>query len=46
MINDGLNILAYRIPKSIFWRDIGRPETRIEAEKYVQDTGLVKISFS
>ncbi|MEM1558326.1 MAG: nucleotidyltransferase family protein [Candidatus Bathyarchaeia archaeon] len=43
MINDGLNILAYRIPKSIFWRDIGRPETRIEAEKYVQDIGLAKI---
>lgn len=42
MVNDELNVLAYRIPESVFWRDIGRPETRIEAEKYVQEIGLVK----
>jgi bifunctional UDP-N-acetylglucosamine pyrophosphorylase/glucosamine-1-phosphate N-acetyltransferase len=45
MINDGLNVLAYRIPFSVFWRDIGRPETRIEAEKYVQEIGLAKINL-
>jgi len=45
MANDRLNVLAYRIPKSVFWRDIGRPETRIEAEKYVQEIGLAKISL-
>lgn len=43
MIKDGLNVLAYRIPGSVFWRDIGRPETRIEAEKYVLEIGLAKI---
>lgn len=43
MANNGLNVLAYRIPGSVFWRDIGRPETRIEAEKYVQDIGLARI---
>lgn len=43
MANNGLNVLAYRIPESVFWRDIGRPETRIEAEKYVQNIGLAKI---
>jgi NDP-sugar pyrophosphorylase family protein len=35
MIKDGLKIKAYIIPKTVFWRDIGRPEARIEAEKYM-----------
>ncbi len=43
MANSGLNVYAYKMPETVFWRDIGRPETRIEAEKYVQDIGLAKI---
>ncbi|MEM2688168.1 MAG: nucleotidyltransferase family protein [Thermoproteota archaeon] len=35
MIRDGLKIQAYIIPRTVFWRDIGRPEARIEAEKYM-----------
>lgn len=42
MIKDGLKVTAYKIPQNVFWRDIGRPQSRIEAEKYVQDMGLVK----
>ncbi|MBO3839434.1 MAG: sugar phosphate nucleotidyltransferase [Thermoproteota archaeon] len=35
MIEDGKKVVAYRIPKEVFWRDIGRMEHRIEAEAYL-----------
>ena len=42
MVKDGLKVTSYKIPRNVFWRDIGRPQTRIEAEKYIQEKGLVK----
>ena len=35
MIKDGLKVLGFFIPENVFWRDIGRPESRIEAERYI-----------
>jgi dTDP-glucose pyrophosphorylase len=35
MIRDGRKVVAYRIPREVFWRDIGRMEHRIEAEAYL-----------
>jgi dTDP-glucose pyrophosphorylase len=35
MIEDKLPIYGFRIPKDIFWRDIGTPESRLEADAYV-----------
>lgn len=46
MIKDGLEVLAYRIARNVFWRDIGRPQTRIEAERYVQERLLQEPSLN
>jgi len=34
MIRDGKKVVAFPIPAKVFWRDIGRMEHRIEAERY------------
>lgn len=35
MIRDKRKVIAYMIPRDVFWRDIGRMEHRIEAEAYL-----------
>lgn len=34
MIADNLPVYGYRIPSSVFWRDVGTRESRLEAERY------------
>ncbi|MBO3763220.1 MAG: NTP transferase domain-containing protein, partial [Candidatus Brockarchaeota archaeon] len=35
MIEDNLPVYGFKIPQNVFWRDIGTPESRLEADAYV-----------
>ncbi|MGB9759522.1 MAG: sugar phosphate nucleotidyltransferase [Thermoproteota archaeon] len=35
MIEDNLPVYGFKIPQDVFWRDIGTPESRLEADAYV-----------
>lgn len=35
MGSDGLNVCGFKIPNSVFWRDIGTPEARLQADSYM-----------
>lgn len=35
MIQDNLKVCGFKIPSNVFWRDIGTPESRLEADAYV-----------
>jgi len=37
MVKEGRRVKAFPIPGDVFWRDIGRMEHRLEAERYVQN---------
>ncbi len=34
MLKDGRPVYGFRIPSSVFWRDIGTPQARLEADQY------------
>jgi len=34
MLREGCPALGYRIPRDVFWRDVGTPVARLEAEEY------------
>jgi dTDP-glucose pyrophosphorylase len=36
MIKEKRKVIGFPIPNSVFWRDIGRMDHRIEAERYIQ----------
>lgn len=35
MSSEGLNIRGFKIPNSVFWRDIGTPESRLQADSFM-----------
>jgi len=35
MKGDGRRVYGYPIPGNVFWRDIGTPRARLEADRYV-----------
>jgi bifunctional UDP-N-acetylglucosamine pyrophosphorylase/glucosamine-1-phosphate N-acetyltransferase len=39
MIKEGYEVVNYRIPSGVFWRDIGRMEHRVEAEAFLLRSG-------
>lgn len=44
MIKDGKRVLSFLIPDEVFWRDIGRMEHRIEAERHLLSMSVAGIS--
>ncbi|MEM2905138.1 MAG: nucleotidyltransferase family protein [Candidatus Bathyarchaeia archaeon] len=34
MLRDGHPVYGFRIPPSVFWRDVGTPQSRLEADQY------------
>jgi len=40
MKGDGRRVYGYHIPRGVFWRDIGTPRARLEAERHFLDTVL------
>lgn len=40
MIKDGKKVRGFTIPESVFWKDIGTQEARLEAEKYAFDKNI------
>jgi bifunctional UDP-N-acetylglucosamine pyrophosphorylase/glucosamine-1-phosphate N-acetyltransferase len=46
MIEDGKKVLGFLIPKEVFWRDIGRMEHRMEAERYYSDSLALRPSLT
>jgi len=39
MAQDGRKVRAFTVPGSVFWRDIGKMERRLEAERHIQNSG-------
>ena len=44
MIKDGKRVIGFLIPEGVFWRDIGRMEHRIEAERYLLNPSAIVVS--
>lgn len=44
MIRDRKRVLGFPIPDGVFWRDIGRMEHRIEAERYLLNSSAIRVS--
>jgi NDP-sugar pyrophosphorylase family protein len=38
MVRDGLRVYGFRIPREVFWRDVGTPRARLEAEEFALRT--------
>ncbi|MBS7609060.1 nucleotidyltransferase family protein [Candidatus Bathyarchaeota archaeon] len=38
MVEDGLGVYGFRIPREVFWRDVGTPRARLEAEEFALRT--------
>ncbi|MEM2925988.1 MAG: nucleotidyltransferase family protein [Candidatus Bathyarchaeia archaeon] len=38
MVEDGLGVYGFKIPSKVFWRDVGTPRARLEAEEFALRT--------